>query len=85
MAGGLVYQGLPPNRDRDVTAFCVILGKFSDELDDNGIETVLEINHRFQVGRWFYITPDIQYVINPNGSSDIDDALVLGVEISSNF
>ncbi|MFC1643847.1 carbohydrate porin [Candidatus Omnitrophota bacterium] len=85
ITSGLVYQGLPPNRDRDVTAFCIILGKFSDKLDGQKIETVLELNHRFQVGQWFYITPDIQYVIRPNGRSDIDDALVLGLEISTNF
>ncbi|NQT23010.1 MAG: carbohydrate porin [Candidatus Omnitrophica bacterium] len=85
LAGGLLYHGLPPNRDRDVTAFCFILGNFSEELDGQSIETVLELNHRFQVGQWFYITPDIQYVITPNGQSDIDNALVLGIEISANF
>ncbi|MFH1380712.1 MAG: carbohydrate porin, partial [Candidatus Omnitrophota bacterium] len=85
IASGLVYQGLPPNRDHDVTAFCVLLGHFSDQLDGQGIETVLELNHRFQIGQWFYITPDIQYVINPNGQTDINNALVLGVEISVNF
>lgn len=85
LVGGLVYRGLPSGRDHDVTAFCVILGKFSDQLDGQGTETVVELNHRFQVGPWFYITPDIQYVINPNGQNDIDDALVLGVELSANF
>jgi len=82
LTGGLIYQGLPSGRDHDVTAFCVIIGGFSDELPGQGCETVLEINHRFQVGPWFYITPDIQYVINPNGENSIRDALVLGLEIS---
>ena len=85
ITGGLVYQGLPPGRDRDVTAFCVIMGKFSDKLEGQGTETVLEVNHRFQLGPWFYITPDIQYVIRPSGSNDIDDALVIGFEVSTNF
>lgn len=85
IASGLTYQGLPLNRDHDVTAFCVILGKFSDQLDGQGIETVLELNHRFQISQWLYVTPDIQYIIEPNGRSGIDDALVLGVEISTNF
>jgi len=85
ITGGLVYQGLPPGRDRDVTAFCVIMGKFSDKLEGQGMETVLELNHRFQLGPWFYITPDIQYIIRPSGSNDIDDALVLGFEVSTNF
>lgn len=86
LAGGLLYQGLPTSRDRDVTAFCFILGNFSEELGDGQrIETVLELNHRFQLGPWFYITPDIQFVINPNGQRNIPNALVLGLEMSANF
>ncbi|MGB2705933.1 MAG: carbohydrate porin [Candidatus Omnitrophota bacterium] len=85
LTGGLLYHGLPPNRDRDVTAFCVILGNFSDQLDGQRMETVLELNHRFQLGQWFYITPDIQFVINPNGRRTIRNALVLGLELSANF
>lgn len=85
IVSGLVYQGLPPNRNRDVTAFCFILGHFSDRLIGQSDEMVVEFNHRFQFGPWFYLTPDIQYIINPNGQSDIDNALVLGFEASFNF
>ncbi|MDP2913352.1 MAG: carbohydrate porin [Candidatus Omnitrophota bacterium] len=85
IATGMVYQGLPPNRNRDVTAFCFILGHFSEELAGQSDEMILEFNHRFQLGPWFYITPDIQYIINPNGQSNINDALVLGFEASANF
>jgi len=85
LTGGLLYHGLPQNRDRDVTAFLVILGKFSEELEGQGIETVLELNHRFQIGQWFYVTPDIQFVIKPDGRRNIRNALVLGLEISANF
>lgn len=85
LAGGLVYQGLVPNRNRDVTAFCVLYGNFSDKLPGQDAETVLELNHRFQLGPWCYITPDIQYVFNPNGHHDVDNALVLGMEASFNF
>ena len=85
LAAGLLYQGLFPSRDLDVTAFEIILGKFSDRLAGQGTETVLELNHRVQLGPWLYITPDIQYVIKPNGQSNIPDALVLGVEASVNF
>jgi len=82
---GLVYQGLPPNRSRDVTAFCFVLGHFSDKLQGQSNEMILELNHRFQLGPWCYVTPDIQYIINPNGQSNIGDALVLGFETSFNF
>ena len=85
LVAGLVYQGLPPNRNRDATAFCFVLGHFSPDLLGQGNEMVLELNHRFQMGPWVYITPDIQYVINPNGQRNIGDSLVLGVETSFNF
>jgi len=85
LATGLVYQGLPPGRDRDVTAFCFILGHFSEKLEGQTNEMILELNHRFQAGPWFYITPDIQCVINPNGRTDVDPAVVLGFEASFNF
>jgi len=82
---GLIYQGLPPNRSRDITAFVFVLGHFSEELEGQSSEMIVEFNHRFHMGPWFYITPDIQYVINPNGQSNINDALVLGFEASFNF
>jgi len=82
---GLTYQGMFPGRERDMAAFAVIIGKFSDKLPEQSQETVLELNYRFQAGPWFHITPDIQYVINPNGDNTIRDALVLGMEISATF
>ncbi len=82
---GLVYQGLPPGRSRDVTAFCFILGHFSDALVGQSDEMVIELNHRFQTGPWFYLTPDIQYIIHPDGRTNRGNALVLGVETSVNF
>lgn len=85
LAGGVLYQGLFLSRDLDVTAFGVIRGKFSDKLVQQEAETVLELNHRFQFGSLFYITPDIQYVIKPNGRTDIPNALVLGIEATVNF
>jgi len=85
LAGGVLYQGLPHQRDYDVTAFGVILGNFSDQLAGQNMETVLELNHRFQISEWLYFTPDIQFVINPNGRNDINNALVLGIEACVNF
>ena len=32
-----------------------------------------------------YVRPDLQYVIKPNGFSDIDDALVIGFEAGITF
>lgn len=85
IATGAVYQGLPPGRDRDITAFCFVLGHFSGELQSQSDEMIVEFNHRFQVGPWAYVTPDVQYIINPNGQSSIENAFVLGFEAGFNF
>lgn len=31
---------------------------------------------------WFTVQPDIQYILHPSGTSDIPDALVLGVQLT---
>jgi porin len=84
-SAGLVYQGLIPGRDDDVTALAVYYGKFSDRLENQNAETVVEANYRLQLAPWLYVTPDFQYVIRPNGQSDIDDAAVFGGEIGIDF
>lgn len=45
-------------------------------------ETVLEVNYWFQVNKWFALTPDLQYIINPKGYGFIKNALVLGMQVS---
>ena len=82
--GGATYQGLLPGRPDDVTAFGISYGAFSDDLPGQNYELVLELNHSFQFGEWLYVTPDVQYVINPNGGG-IPNALVAGVEASIDF
>jgi carbohydrate-selective porin (OprB family) len=68
-AGGLLYYGIIPGRDHDVAAVSVIAGVFSNRAPAHGTETVIEANYRIQLTRWLYLTPDLQYVIHPNGST----------------
>ena len=84
-AGGLVYQGLFRGRDDDTTNLGVYYGRFSDDLPDQSFETVLEVNHRFQVAPWLYVTPDFQYVFRPSGSDEEPNAAVVGAEIGIDF
>ena len=39
------------------------------------------MNYQFQLAPWIFVKPDVQYVINPAGISDVDDALVIGFAI----
>ena len=84
-AGGLVYQGLFQGRDDDTTNLGVYYGKLSDDLPDQRFETVVEVNHRFQLAPWLYVTPDFQYVFRPGGSDEEPDAAVFGTEIGVDF
>ena len=86
--GGLLYQGLIPGRDTDVTTFVATWGRFSDGVRAQQqasaqalqhYEIVLEFNYRANITGVFFIQPDVQRVIRPNGYSNIPDALVLGL------
>jgi porin len=97
---GIAARGLDPDRPRDVAAFGVVLGEFSDELRRGqrqaqlidptiGVqdhETALELTYifRFKDGA-FFIQPDMQYIIRPSGTGDIPNALVLGTQMGINF
>ena len=63
--GGLVYRGLIPTRDDDITALGLNYGNFSDDLAGQSYELTLELNHRFQIAPWLYVTPDFQYIFDP--------------------
>jgi porin len=85
VGGGLSYQGAIPRRDDDIASFGVIYGAFSRYIPRTSAETVIEANYQVTLTNWLSITPDIQYVIRPNGSSAIKNALVLGAQVQIVF
>ncbi len=88
---GAHYKGLIPGRDADRTVFFVTYGQFSDDLtveegaSEKDYEMVYELGHRFQITPSVYAQPDVQYVRNPGGTGDIDDAVVLGIQAGAVF
>lgn len=91
---GAHYTGLFPGREKDKTVFFATYGGFSSDYADeqdvagkarSNYEMVLELGHRFQVTPSTYIQPDAQYIINPGGTGDIDNALVLGFQWGASF
>lgn len=91
---GLIYKGLIPERDDDVTAFEIVYAKYSDALrrsqQDSGAsqqryETMLEFTHKINITKWMYLQPDLQYIIHPGGTGDIADALVIGFQFGLVF
>src|SRR6266404_1056474 len=91
---GLNYKGLFPGRDDDRTVLHFIYGHLSDDYARSvhvpgrhfaDSEKVLEAGHRFQVTKWSYFQPDLQYVIDAGGTGDIPDAVVIGAEMGVTF
>lgn len=91
---GGFYTGLIPGREKDKAILGMIYGRFSDDYGRTVTatgqnrptrETVIEAGYRIQFTKFAYIQPDIQYVIRPNGTGEIDDALVLGAQIGITF
>lgn len=91
---GLNHKGLFPGRDRDHTMLHFIYGDISRDYARSvrrpgghlaESEKVLEVAHRFQLTPWSYFQPDIQYVIDPGGTGDIPDAVVIGAQMGFTF
>lgn len=91
---GANYTGLFPGREKDNTVFFATYGNFSNDYADQqsaaGLgspeyEMVLEIGHRFQVTPSTYFQPDIQYIVHPGGTGNIDNALVVGLQFGTSF
>ncbi len=91
---GAVYTGLFPMRDLDATMLGFVYGKFSRNfarsVDVSGggypqYEIVLEAGHRFQINQFLYAQPNLQWVINPGGTGNIPNALVLGAQVGVVF
>jgi porin len=85
VGGGLSYQGLIPGRDNDIASAGAIYGTFSRYIPRTTAETLIEMNYQITLNPWLSITPDIQYVFRPSGSSAIKNALVLGTQMAVVF
>ena len=94
VSGGLIYEGLLDSRPKDKAGFAVASGFYSSDLREaqrdadlhrQYAETILEVNYQVQFTPYFYVRPDIQYVIDPSGYDNIDNALVLGFEAGVTF
>ncbi len=92
--GGLVYSGLIPTRDNDSAIFGLAYGQFSSDYSNSGMayqgnnasyEMALEWGYRVQLNSFFYVQPDLQYIVQPGGTGSIPNALVLGAQIGVTF
>lgn len=91
---GVVVRGPLPSRPYDDVLFGLLYGEFSNVLRQGQraageplqhFEMVLELSYILQLTPWLQLQPDIQYVIEPGGTGDIPNALVLGAQIAINI
>lgn len=79
---GLQYRGLLESRDGDVLGVGFAGGTFagSDSLAGlEGGERVVEFYYSMVMAPWLSLSPDIQYVADPGGRTNAEDALVVGL------
>jgi porin len=98
---GAIYKGLWQKRPEDRTIFGLIYGKYSRDYahmirhENHGnltkdrwnprYELVLEGGHRFQLSRFAFFQPDIQWDVRPGGVGSIPNAIVAGAEAGVTF
>lgn len=81
---GLSYQGLISKREEDKLGVAVTNAGFYD--DSKKDETIIEISYKAQLTDNFYIQPDFQYVINPEGTEqNLENAMVGFIRFGFNF
>src|SRR6202007_444054 len=71
VGAGLSYQGVISGRANDIASAGGVYGRLSRYIPDTTAETVIEANYQITLTRWLTITPDLQYIIRPSGSSAI--------------
>lgn len=98
--GGLHYRGALPGRDQDALGLGIAYIGISDQvaaatIDSNrrdqtskkrpDFEATLELVYRYQAAPWFWIQPHAQYVVQPGGTAERGNALILGVRTNIAF
>lgn len=87
---GAQYEGLLPDRDKDVLGFGVAQLMLSEQYRHNvraaaDRETVYELYYAIHVTPWLVLTPDVQIITNPGGDKTARDSIVGGVRVRVAF
>ena len=82
---GVKYIGLVDTQPNDILGLAVnrvhVNDRFADSRPafDASAEYNIELNYSYNATKWLMLRPNLQYVINPGSSNNVDDALVLGL------
>ena len=76
---GMNYKGLFPGRDNDWTS----IGNYynvSSKYVPGDLEVQFDVAHTFVIKPWCQVSPEIQYIVDPGGTGQIPDALILNLQ-----
>lgn len=91
LGGGLVYQGLIPERPDDILGVAVARahnGYYFTRMQQqvgscpDPAETALELTWQLQLRPGISVTPDLQVIIHPNTDPSVANALVIGMRFN---
>lgn len=88
---GLVYTGPFPGRDSDSVGLAFAWdqesrGEAATLTGSNrGLEMIFEASYEAQISPWLTMQPNLQYILQPAGSTAIPNALVIGISIDIDF
>ncbi len=90
LGGGLVYTGITPGRSDDQVGLSFASANFGDRYNRSRTladrpaanrELVIEAVYNAVLAPWLSMQPDVQYVVDPGGSPELADALVIGLRV----
>ena len=93
---GLVIYGPSSKRARDLVGLAVVYGSYSHDLRRaeeinpvpagvQNFEMTLELNYGWMVRPGLLLQPDLQYVVHPNGTTQLHNPVTIGVNIVLNL
>lgn len=91
---GLVYEGLVPSRDRDQLLFGIAFGEYSEKQQARANKrkqqapqdtALLEAGYRIKLNGWSFVQPFAQYIVQPNGTTSVANATILGLFMGVDF
>ncbi|MCR6661164.1 MAG: carbohydrate porin [Asticcacaulis sp.] len=90
VGGGLVYTGPIRGHDSDQLGFAIAAAHFGAPYQASTGETLrreitYELTYRWDIRDGLSIQPDLQYVQNPYGRTDTDDAVVVGLRLKTDL
>lgn len=86
LGAGFNWTGAIPERDEDIFGLGATWARLSDQAGfSENHETVVEMFYKIHLTPWLSLKPDLQYIINPSGSSEVSDVLVGMVRVDLIF